>query len=427
MKHISKILLITVISLLFNQSMKAQWVKTNFPNGLDIEAMVVSRNNIFAGTDGGIYLSSDNGTTWNAVNNGIIGRRVVSLAASGENIYAGTSEIGDGPHGLLFLSTNAGANWKALYNGLYSSAISAIAANGNYVFVAAASQQISGAYYGIFASIDTGASWYEVDSGLTDRDVNSLVINENNIFAGTRSGVFLSTNNAANWEKVNHGMNDSVITSLFTNGNNIYAGTYNGEFLLSTNSGQIWRTLGSSLIDIQSILVINNGNDIIVGTWGNGLYLLTASDTNWKAINDGLASTYSPYVSSIVVKDDELYIGTQDGVWKRPLTEVITSIDNIKNNKPDKYELNQNYPNPFNPSTVISYTLPSESTVLIKFFNSLGQIVREVDEGTKQAGKYELNFNSSGLASGIYFYSIKAVSVDGKNNFSTIKKMILMK
>ena len=288
-------------------------------------------------------------------------------------------------------------------------------------------RQISGAYYGIFASIDTGASWYEVDSGLTDRDVNSLVINENNIFAGTRSGVFLSTNNAANWEKVNHGMNDSVITSLFTNGNNIYAGTYNGEFLLSTNSGQIWRTLGNSLIDIQSILVINNGNDIIVGTWGNGLYLLTASDTNWKAINDGLASTYSPYVSSIVVKDDELYIGTQDGVWKRPLTEVITSIDNIKNNKPDKYELNQNYPNPFNPSTVISYTLPSESTVLIKFFNSLGQIVREVDEGTKQAGKYELNFNSSGLASGIYFYSIKAVSVDGKNNFSTIKKMILMK
>jgi hypothetical protein len=65
--------------------------------------------------------------------------------------------------------------------------------------------------------------------------------------------------------------------------------------------------------------------------------------------------------------------------------------------------------------------------VLIKFFNSLGQIVREVDAGTKQAGNYKLNFNSSGLASGIYFYTIKAVSVDGKNNFSTVKKMILMK
>lgn len=114
-------------------------------------------------------------------------------------------------------------------------------------------------------------------------------------------------------------------------------------------------------------------------------------------------------------------------MWKRPLTEVITSIDNVKNNLPYKFELSQNYPNPFNPSTVISYTLPSESMVLIKFFNSLGQIVREVDAGTKQAGNYKLNFNSSGLASGIYFYTIKAVSVDGKNNFSTVKKMILMK
>jgi uncharacterized protein (TIGR02145 family) len=94
---------------------------------------------------------------------------------------------------------------------------------------------------------------------------------------------------------------------------------------------------------------------------------------------------------------------------------------------PSEYILYQNYPNPFNPSTVIKYAAPFESSVNIKFYNSLGQCVREVNEGNKQPGYYELNFNSSGLASGVYFYAIKAVSTEGKNNFSSVKKMIIMK
>jgi len=94
---------------------------------------------------------------------------------------------------------------------------------------------------------------------------------------------------------------------------------------------------------------------------------------------------------------------------------------------PERFTLSQNYPNPFNPSTVIKYAIPFESTVNIRFYNSLGQIVREVNEGNRQSGNYEINFNSSGLASGIYFYSIIAISADGKNDFTAVKKMILLK
>jgi hypothetical protein len=70
----------------------------------------------------------------------------------------------------------------------------------------------------------------------------------------------------------------------------------------------------------------------------------------------------------------------------------------------------EDYPNPFNPSTVIKYALLFESNVNIEFYNSLGQIVREFNEGNRHPGNYEVNFNSSGLASGIYFYSIIAAS-----------------
>src|ERR1035437_9246305 len=107
---------------------------------------------------------------------------------------------------------------------------------------------------------------------------------------------------------------------------------------------------------------------------------------------------------------------------------IVTGIGDLQEKIiPERFTLSQNYPNPFNPSTVIKYAVPFESNVNIRFFNSLGQCVREVNEGNRQPGNYEINFNSAGLASGIYFYSIQALSADDKNDFSAVKKMILLK
>ena len=88
---------------------------------------------------------------------------------------------------------------------------------------------------------------------------------------------------------------------------------------------------------------------------------------------------------------------------------------------PTEFSLNQNYPNPFNPNTKISYSLPEASDVTLKIFNSLGEEVATLVNQKQDAGRYELNFNSTGLASGMYLYKIQAGS------FAQTKKMILMK
>jgi hypothetical protein len=108
-------------------------------------------------------------------------------------------------------------------------------------------------------------------------------------------------------------------------------------------------------------------------------------------------------------------------VWAGP-TSVID-----KNILPTNFSLYQNYPNPFNPTTVIKYQILLESNIIIKVYNSLGENVREYNQGIKQPGIYYLTFNFTGLPSGIYFYSLKAVSTDGKNNFNSVNKMIFMK
>lgn len=98
--------------------------------------------------------------------------------------------------------------------------------------------------------------------------------------------------------------------------------------------------------------------------------------------------------------------------------EVIIGI-------PEKYNLSQNYPNPFNPSTKINYDLPFDSKVSIKLFDMSGREVATLVNENISAGYHSINFNGANLSSGTYFYKIVA-DANG-NNFTSVKKMVLIK
>ena len=89
---------------------------------------------------------------------------------------------------------------------------------------------------------------------------------------------------------------------------------------------------------------------------------------------------------------------------------------------PTSFELSQNYPNPFNPSTTISFSVPNENTLVsLKIYNSLGQEVGTLINQVVPAGNHEVQFDASGLSSGVYFYTLTA------GNFVDSKKMVVMK
>ena len=85
------------------------------------------------------------------------------------------------------------------------------------------------------------------------------------------------------------------------------------------------------------------------------------------------------------------------------------------------FRLNQNYPNPFNPTTKISYSLAWECMVTLKVYDILGREIITLVNGIKKRGSYQVEFNGNNLASGIYFYILKAGSY-----FET-RKFILLK
>lgn len=88
---------------------------------------------------------------------------------------------------------------------------------------------------------------------------------------------------------------------------------------------------------------------------------------------------------------------------------------------PTEYTLNQNYPNPFNPTTAISYAIPKADFVTLKIYDMLGNEVAVLVNEERPVGTHTLEFNSSGIASGTYFYRIIA------GEFTETRKMILLK
>jgi len=114
-------------------------------------------------------------------------------------------------------------------------------------------------------------------------------------------------------------------------------------------------------------------------------------------------------------------------VWKYGLyhfSQLIfkqTSTAVEKKVTAEAFNLSQNYPNPFNPVTKINFAVPEISFVTLKVYNVLGKEIAALVNEEKPVGKYEIEFDGSNLASGVYIYKIQA------GNFSNTKKFILTK
>lgn len=99
---------------------------------------------------------------------------------------------------------------------------------------------------------------------------------------------------------------------------------------------------------------------------------------------------------------------------------VFTGINN-KIQKPNKFYLEQNYPNPFNIQTIIRYTIPFATKISLTIYNLTGEQVDILVDQQQNAGKFSVQWNTSALASGVYFYELKT------EYFTEIKKCLLLR
>jgi len=184
---------------------------------------------------------------------------------------------------------------------------------------------------------------------------------------------------------------------------------------------------GGSVIPANGFLVI-----ITDDTDPSGFGLSSSGEKVWF---ENASGTVIDSVDLVEITDTSTSYGRlPDGSanWQilvprtRGFSNVVTDVENEVNSI-SEFRLNQNYPNPFNPSTTINYSLPFESNVKITIFNLLGEVVTELVNSGQQSGYHSVSFKAADISSGIYFYAISASSIDGQQNFNSVRKMTLLK
>lgn len=325
------------IQFLLQNEIYSQWLHTG-PEGGEIRAFCVSDTYIFAAPwSGGIYRSTNNGTSWTEVNTGLtdINIAVAALVADGNNIFAGT--WGNG----VFRSTNFGENWDEVN--------SSSTANTNvHAFVKSGTNLFMGSQGGgVHRTTDNGETWVQVNNGLLSVDIRDLTAMDTVIFAATwgQNKVFKSTDSGENWIQCN----TAIIPNLddpciIASGNNVFLGTFNHGVFLSTDSGDNWLEVNNGIpanATIREFAV--SGSNIFAATRGDGVFLTTDNGTSWSAVNNGLTTDL---IESIIVHtNQEIFAGTfRKGVFR--------STDNGAN----WFEANTN----LNANTIHAYTKISD-------------------------------------------------------------------
>jgi len=257
------------------------------------------------------------------------------------------------------------------------------------------------------------------------------------------------------WTKSYGGSSDDYGYSIrqTTDGGYIIAGytTSFGEagdvylIRIDSNGDLIWsRTFGGSQTDHGwSVRQTIDGGFIIAGytrSFGSvneDVYLIKTDQMGNSGCNESIAATTWNNTTTIVKNATLTVVGgggqinttttivneaaTIDSFLCRNIPTGIDQSEGSTETNPHQSNLFQNYPNPFNPNTLIKYTLLAEGYVSLKIYDSLGKDILTLIDEYKQAGIYEVKFESEHLPSGFYFYKIQAGS------FIETKKMVLLK
>jgi type IX secretion system substrate protein len=410
-------------------------------------------------------------------------------------IYAGSmSDFSSGAFGGLFKSTNNGSSWDTLMRGVIVRDMDIHPTNARILYATILTDSA-----GIVKTTDAGENWRKADYGIQLPMFGSLGVLEidpkhpDTLFAGT-AGMSLgypykSIDGGENWSRIDPDtmwiwMPTLCGDSIFVNGyplrsgivgigidpvntNIIYAGTnYTGNLFKSTDGGVSWIAACLQAGLPTTIEFSKNTSTIYVGTsWSDdfpvGIFKTTDGALTWSNPKSGLPDTLNVEKVQVFNEDDnELVVlagnwRDSGGVWKYKdswefigidgsrvqtislsgsklyagsrgvyVMDIITSVSEDDFLFPKNVYLYDNYPNPFNPTTKIKFTVPvgnENVRSLLKIYDILGNEVATLVDEQKSQGTYEVDWNADSYSSGVYFYSLQS------GNVKINKKMLLLK
>jgi photosystem II stability/assembly factor-like uncharacterized protein len=193
-----------------------------------------------------------------------------------------------------------------------------------------------------------------------------------------------------------------------------------GAISKTTNSGSDWTTtfFNNPLWDIDFPISATGLIGYAIGDSG-AIFKTYNAGENWQAQQSG---TFARLNGVHFLDLDYGFAVGENGTILRTTTggEPITQVS-ANSSQEFNFKLEQNYPNPFNPNTTINYQIPQLTFVTLKVYDVLGNEIAVLVSEEKPAGIYRVEFNGTGLPSGVYYYQLRVA------NFIYTRKLVLLK
>lgn len=427
-----------------NWSLAAFWMGGTYPYiHADIHMIKYSPHGtttLWACTDGGVSLSSDNGTTWDEKNTGLSVAQMYRLGGSktiANKIMTGWQDNGSslmttswnqilGGDGMECIISHSDPMtiYASIYNGSLhrsydgGSSFSSISESINetgawltpYIMDDNNANLLLAGYTNVWKSENKGNSWTKISSWSTSTldAIASAGTNSSNIWAANIGAMYKTTDGGSNWTQITADIGGGQVNYIAinkANPNKVWvckSGFNDGEKVYqTTNGGTTWTNISGTLPNYPVNTIINAPNT------ADGLYIGTDIGVYYYDSNLGDWIPFMKDLPNVVVKELELF--EQDnkiraatygrGLWESVTYPFANSIQNDENTK--VFDINI-YPNPAKNVIYIDFLSETPNNYNLKIFNNLGSVVN----GNNILNKSSNAINISNLPNGIYFIKI---------------------
>jgi photosystem II stability/assembly factor-like uncharacterized protein len=376
------------------------------------DVFFTDQNTGFICSDGGKILKTTNsGSSWTIKYDNFSTSTLSSICFPTPQI--GYSAVDNGS--IVLKTTNSGENWNSISTGKNGSISQIFFSDTSTGYMCGF---VSGFTGGVFKTTNGGNSWQQLTLPTSDYFGGVTFISDQIGFAASTSNIFKTTDGGDTWASVYAGGGQWGPMS-FPTSNIGYATGVGGFILKTTDGGNVWTQSTDPVASLATSLYFADANTGYLCASFGVISKTTNGGSTW--INQFSSTGNNPQSIFFTNLNTGYVVGWEGTILKTIDGGGTTSVSEKDNNLPRGFQLSQNYPNPFNPITTISYQLPFSGPVTIKVYDLLGREVATLLNEEKSAGSYEVNFNASGISSGIYFYKLQA------DSFSETKKLILLK
>lgn len=389
---------------------------------------------------GEIFSTNDGGKNWEIIYetpNRIIRTNFIDE----DNIYILTKTGNFGVISRIFKSNDRGKNWSEVLTmeekfnsfNFIANDIKMIDNNNGWL-VGYYSDSISNGSI----IVETNDGWNTWETKFISKSTENTYYTLNSIsfydtlgFAVGENGEVVKYTPSTGWKEIKTDVKGPLNKIAFKDNLNIWItgsffnGTeYENILLKTTNGGNSWENVNNFNYKINDMVFIDNSIGWFVGNDANSngvIFKTINGGQNWELVENNLIGP----LFDIEIKDSYVWISGDYGLLLKSKDSILTAIDN-KPSLSNDFKLYQNYPNPFNPTTVIEYNIPANvksetPNVELILYDVLGRKIKTLVNEVQNSGFHKINFNGSGLASGVYYYQIKY------DSFIQSKKMLLLK